>query len=239
LFDDSDEEGDKTIDNQEEEDVVETGEVKKRKPRFLTREKCDPGVVLMHCPWCPWVKPIPAQYSPAQYESEKGSGFCDYYTRMPTSEFKKSNCYKKTMKHLWDCGSKRGKDRSFWGPFFARTYGKKNLEDKLPAGTTLLPRTQNRSGVKKRYMTASKCKPIDTILRCNMCDMVKRWPEEKLGMLKEMKLEKKKKGYPKVVCLSNKPSVEMRQEPVWKKMRAHVKTHNVLERTLYTIPEKK
>lgn len=229
--------GEKEIDITEIHDTICDDDVRNvapKRPRFLTVDKC-PGRVLMHCLWCEWVKPIPDAYSPSQYQSQKGNPYVDYLTKKPTSQFKKSNVYKKTRKHLWKCGARVGKDRSYWGPFFAKSYGGKVLKDEVGSSSVMHPREQDRRRVKPRHVTMEQCRSDEVVLVCNICNMVKRWPPKKMELLATMTLGRINDHHPQVVNTTNIPTAAMRGVSQWKKMRSHAVGHGGAMVALYTI----
>jgi hypothetical protein len=197
---------------------------KKRPSRYLREGNCE-GEVLMWCRWCDWVKPVPEHLFPttlvAHIElANPGVMYVDYLTKKPPKGFKKSNVYKKTLAHLWRCAKKEGGQRSDFGPFFDKTYGGKPTLEPTRFDSTDAPREQDRDRCKPRFMTLEKCCDNDTILKCNKCEQVRRWPASKLALLDTMKMEVVDRGV-KVVALDQDATQEMRNELQWRKMRAH------------------
>jgi hypothetical protein len=174
------EDGSDEEENQEEEHEEEG---RKKLPRYTTIDRCDKEDIVMWCNFCDWVKPIPKMYNPQQYVSTGGHQFVCYLYKTPTSQFKKSNAYKRTLEHMWKCPQRNGRGRNEFGFFFDRTYksaklksrGGKDDEAPDPLAKQKAPRPPNR-GMVGKHTTLEACKMFEVVLTCSECDYVKRWP---------------------------------------------------------------
>ena len=172
--------------------------VRKRVRRYKTKADF-PNKICMHCLWCDWVKPIPEDLNPQQYV-KRGSQIVDYKHQLPTVRFKSSNCYKKTVCHLWDC-VKRGKvPRSKWGAFFSRTYKGKTVKSWLKKSETYISKgTKTKNLSKRKYTTIDDCTRTDIVLMCGSCDKVLRWPKPKRSMVVDLDKDRGDAFEPEVI----------------------------------------
>mmetsp|Transcript_23530 Transcript_23530/g.66981 ORF Transcript_23530/g.66981 Transcript_23530/m.66981 type:complete len:143 (+) Transcript_23530:174-602(+) len=125
---------------------------------------------------------------------------------------------------MWTCPFRGNRDRTFFGPFFDKTYGNKPTKEPKRFDSIEVPRPQDRSRCKKRYATLEKCSIGDAVLKCPWCDHVRRWPTEKLAVIDDMEVERTN-GQARVVKLEQKSSDEMRTASQWYKMRQHCLGH--------------
>lgn len=217
---------------EESEEDKEGNDQKLKAPRYMTIDRCGKDDIVMWCRFCDWVKPIPKIYDPTQYVTGGGNQYVCYQYQTPTSFFKKSNAYKRTVEHMWKCPRRNGRGKSDFGYFFSRTYGgepvkgKRREGDKMkdPLDEQRSPRPPNR-GMMGKHTTLATCKRFEVVLRCSKCDYVKRWPtrdNDKKKALEGLKLARgsDKRG-PKLVILDQSPTSQMRKTAQWKKMRAH------------------
>jgi hypothetical protein len=199
--------------------VVATNE-----PKFLTADKCEPDDVLMHCWMCPWVKPVPKLWKPYMVTGHN-SKYVDYSNpeNIPTALFKASNTYKRTVKHLWECGKKHNRNRGEWPSYFKRTYkGRKLKTTKIDTATMTSPmRRENchKKETKRRYMTVEKCDAGGVVvMKCPKvtCPFVKVLPKEYVRHV-TTEIE----GKVLVVKTDKEAATEVRQTSQWKRMRLH------------------
>jgi hypothetical protein len=179
----------------------------------------------MWCQFCDWVKPIPTEYNPKQFVSTEGSRYVCYLHKTPTSRFKKSNAYKRTVEHMWRCPLRAGRGKKDFGFFFDRTYrGEKCKVKSENQPTPTKPAVPNR-GMMGKHTTLEDCKTYEIVLTCSYCTYVKRWPSgsEKAKALEGLKVKRGGlRSGPKVIVLEQSPTGEMKKVAQWKKMRAHV-----------------
>jgi hypothetical protein len=194
----------------------------KDEPKFLTADKCEPDDVLMHCPWmCNWVKPLPAHWRKYMVTSPN-TNYVDYLNdrNLPTSLFKGTNTYKRTVTHLWECGKKHNKKRSDWPSYFNRTWkGKKLKTTKIDTAAMTSPmRRDNFHNNERRYMTMEKCNAGDVVMKCPnvTCRYVKVLPKDLVGQV-----DTEVEGKLLVVKTDKEGTTAVRQTCQWKRMRLH------------------
>jgi hypothetical protein len=118
--------------------VLLSGEDKKviRHKRVKDCKKKD---ILLHCLWCDYVKPIPANLCRC-YKTGEESNYIDYLSQERCSVLANSNAYKKLVRHMKLCGEKQGKTQGDFGPFFDLIHQGKKTKKGFPevAKNTLL-----------------------------------------------------------------------------------------------------